>query len=213
MGDPDHSAEPAAASAARGSLSAGAWAAIATLGAAVITGGVTLATHLLPESAADRAAIVTSESAAGNAVGASTTGTATAPTATAPSATVPAATVPAATAPRSVLLDELTGRWTGEVTAGGQTFTMTLDITSTCAEGGPCGTMTTNLLPCVGDVTLVRVRDGRQFDFATVRFSADSSRSCTLRPEGGDYFTLGKDVLAYVTGYDGSVGGTLERVG
>lgn len=208
MGDPDHSAEPAAASAARGSLSAGAWAAIATLGAAVITGGVTLATHLLPESAADRAAIVTSESAAGNAVGASTTGTATAPTATAPSATSPAAT-----APRSVLLDELTGRWTGEVTAGGQTFTMTLDITSTCAEGGPCGTMTTNLLPCVGDITLVRVRDGRQFDFATVRFSADSSRSCTLRPEGGDYFTLGKDVLAYVTGYDGSVGGTLERVG
>lgn len=208
MGDPDHSAEPAAASAARGSLSAGAWAAIATLGAAVITGGVTLATHLLPESAADRAAIVTSESAAGNAVGASTTGTATAPTATAPSATSPAAT-----APRSVLLDELTGRWTGEVTAGGQTFTMTLDITSTCAEGGPCGTMTTNLLPCVGDVTLVRVRDGRQFDFPTVRFSADSSRSCTLRPEGGDYFTLGKDVLAYVTGYDGSVGGTLERVG
>lgn len=197
MGDPDDSARGAGAPAARGGLSASAWAALAALGAAVITGGVTLLTHFLPAGSTGAPAAEAPERISQGTVSAVASATGTG--------------MPTGTAPRSALLDQLTGRWTGQVTAGLQTFTMTLDVTGSCAQGKPCGTMTTNLLPCVGDITLVRINDGPQFDFATVRYSADSSTSCPLRPRGGDYFTLGADVLAYRAGYDGSVGGTLHR--
>jgi hypothetical protein len=198
VGNPEHPTSDANAPPSRRALSASAWAALTALGAAAITGGVTLVTHFIPgEDAAPPSAVAPDPGALPSPRGSTSSKSATS----------------AVDAPRSALLDQLTGRWSGEVRAGLQDFTMTLDITSTCAEGGPCGTMTTNLLPCVGDITLVRVRDGPEFDFATVRFRPGSSASCALRPQGGDYFTLGADVLAYVTGYDGSVRGTLERVG
>ena len=73
--------------------------------------------------------------------------------------------------------------------------------------------MTTDLLPCIGNITLVRLNDGPQFDFATRSFGPGSSASCRLRPHGGDYFTLGDDFMTYVTGYDGSVSGILRLVG
>lgn len=205
MGNPEHPASDTAAPTRHGGLSAQAWAALTALGAAAITGAVTLVTHFLPGDDAGPPAAVAPDAGGLQSPRASTSSTPVAPS------PLGSATQPVA-APRSTLLDQLTGRWSGEVSAGLQRFTMTLDITSTCAEGGPCGTMTTNLHGCVGDIVLVRVRDGPEFDFATVRFRPGSSASCSLRPNGGDYFTLGADVLTYATGYDGSRNGTLDRV-
>jgi len=98
------------------------------------------------------------------------------------------------------------------VAADGRSFTMVLDIPASCAEGMPCGTMTTDLYGCVGDLVLVRINDGPQFDLATVDFREGSSSSCELRTGGGDYFTMGRDVLVYAAGYDGGRSGTLRRV-
>lgn len=187
-----------------GELSAAAWATVGTIGAAIVAGLVTLVTVYVPARGP----------VAGIPVGA--------PESFAPSRVVSApqspvesstATPAAPVVPRSSLLDQLTGRWQGEVQAEGQTFTMTLDIPGTCAEGRPCGTMTTDLHGCVGDLVLMRINDGPQFDLATVDFLEGSSSSCELRPGGGDYFTMGRDVLVYATGYDGSRGGRLRRVG
>ena len=188
-------------------LSASAWAAVAALGAAAITGAVTLMTHFLPPP----------ETPDPQSVSAASTSDARSddePSSSQPSASTPTAvpTATAGTAPRSALLDELTGTWSGPARSGAQKFTMTLVVTGDCVEGGPCGTLTTDLLPCVGNITLVKIDDGPAFDFATGSFSSDSSSSCTLRLEGGDYFTLGDDVLSYATGYDGGLRGTLHRV-
>ena len=189
----------------KGELSGAAWAAVGTIGAAVVAGVVTLVTFYLPGRGPE-------------------VGVPAAPTpgenAPSPVVSVPirsprvSATVSssAPVVPRSSLLDQLTGRWQGQVSAAGQKFTMTLDIPDTCAEGIPCGTMTTDLQGCVGILVLVRMNDGPQFDLATVDFHEGSSSSCELRPGGGDYFTLGKDVLVYAAGYDGSRGGRLRRV-
>jgi hypothetical protein len=127
------------------------------------------------------------------------------------SVTVATATT-TAPAPRSALLELLTGSWSGEAHSGTLTYRIALEITDACVERGACGTMTTNLLPCVANITLVGITDGPEFDFATGSFGPGSSGSCTLRPQGGDYFVLGDDVLTYQTGYDGSIGGTLRRV-
>ncbi|GAA2115365.1 hypothetical protein [Nocardioides bigeumensis] len=193
-----------------GGLSASAWAAVAALGAAAITGAVTLTTHFLPppETPDPQSVAAASTSDAGSDDDE--------PTSDQPSAATPSATATAmataGSAPRSALLDELTGTWSGPARSGVQKFTMTLVVTSDCVEGGPCGTLTTDLLPCVGNITLVKIDDGPAFDFATGSFSSDSSSSCKLRLEGGDYFTLGDDVLSYATGYDGGLRGTLHRV-
>jgi hypothetical protein len=198
MDDSVHPSERAEASTGRSGLSTNAWAAIAAIGAAVITGAVTLVTHFLPSNEAP-----TSQSVA--AVSVTTSG--------ADATSSPRSTGSAAPAPRSALLDRLTGTWSGQARAGATPYTITLEITGSCVELGPCGTMTTDLLPCVGNITLVRVNDGPQFDFATRSFAPGSSASCQLRPQGGDYFTLGDDFMTYVTGYDGSVNGTLRLVG
>jgi len=188
----------------REGVSTAAWAALGTVGAAVVAGIVTLVTVYLPAApqAAGPAAVPSS--------GGRPPQPATAPaSATAEPTTEP----PAPQVPRSSLLVDLTGRWQGKVTAEGQTFTMILDIPDTCAEGMSCGTMTTDLHGCVGDLVLVRINDGPQFDLATVDFHEGSSASCELRPGGGDYFTMGREVLVYATGYDGSRSGTLRPVG
>lgn len=203
MAEPEDPDETAAATSARGGRSTGMWAAVATLGAAAITGAVSLTTHFLPPSEApdDQSATALSTRDASS----ETTTPADSPsTAThAPSS---------GSAPRSALLEKLTGTWSGQVMSGSEPFTLTLVITSSCVEGGPCGTMTSDLLPCVGNITLVKIDDGPAFDFATGSFTSDSSSSCDLRTGGGDYFVLGDDVLSYKTGYDGSLHGTLRRV-
>lgn len=189
----------------QGELSVAAWAAVGTIGAAVVAGAVTLVTFYVPARgpvAGVPAATPPTENAP-TAVGSAPLGS---------PAVTETVTSSAPMVPRSSLLDQLTGRWQGQVTAAGQRFTMTLDIPETCAEGMPCGTMTTDLQGCVGDLVLVRMNDGPQFDLATVDFHEGSSSSCELRPGGGDYFTLGKDVLVYAAGYDGSRGGRLRRV-
>jgi len=180
----------------RGGLSASGWAAVTALGAAAITAAVTLLTHFLPP--------------AGGQQGAQEQVVATSPRA---AARTPAPTPAPAPAPQSALLDRLTGTWSGPARSGSVRYTMTLVVTGSCAEGRPCGTMTTDALPCVGAITLVAIEDGPSFDFATGSFTPDSSASCALRPGGGDYFVLGDDVLSYRTGYDGGTSGTLRRVG
>ena len=188
-------------------LSASAWAAVAALGAAAITGAVTLMTHFLPppETPDPQSVSAASTSDAGSDDEASSSEPSDSTTSATPTAT-------AGTAPRSALLDELTGTWSGPARSGAQKFTMTLVVTGDCVEGGPCGTLTTDLLPCIGNITLVKIDDGPAFDFAIGSFSSDSSSSCDLRIGGGDYFTLGDDVLSYATGYDGGLRGTLHRV-
>lgn len=207
MGEPDTSSETAAAKPARGGLSANAWGAITALGVAMITGVVTLVTHFVPS---------TDTPSSPGVVVASTTSIAVTPS-PGTLATLPTGPVsPAGSAspvPRSALLDRLTGTWSGDARSGTTPYRITLRIPATCIERGPCGTMTTDLLPCVGNLTLVGVNDSPQFDFATGSFAAGSSSSCQLRPQGGDYFTLGDDVLTYQTGYDGGTSGTLRRVG
>lgn len=189
----------------RRDLSAAAWTAVGTIGAAMVAGVVTLVTVYFPAAPGP----VTAVPAATSADSAPPDIAPTPPPSTA--GTQAPSTAPGV--PRSALLDQFTGRWQGEVTADGNAFTMTLDIPSTCAEGMPCGTMTTDLHGCVGDLVLVRINDGPQFDLATVDFHDGSSSACQLRPGGGDYFTLGRDVLVYATGYDGGRSGRLRRVG
>ncbi|GAA2487803.1 hypothetical protein [Terrabacter carboxydivorans] len=199
MGDPEQRPTGPAASGpdGHGGLSASGWAAVTALGAAAITAAVTLVTHFVPSS-------VPPQQVVGEAVSPS-------PTAGAPvSAPVPSSSV---TSPRSGLLTRLAGTWSGPARSGSQRYTMTLVVTSSCAEGLPCGTLTTDLLPCVGPISLVRINDGPEFDFATGSFSADSSPSCALRTNGGDYFLMGTDVLTYRTGYDAGLSGTLRRRG
>ncbi len=178
---------------------AAAWTALGTIGAAVVAAVVTLVTVYLPSSpqVAGQPAAPASRVPP--------------PAATSSPSVTPAATVPPV--PRSSLLVAFGGRWQGEVSAGGLSYTMTLDIPDDCAEGLPCGTMTTDLYGCVGELVLVRIGDGPQFDLATVDFTEGSSSSCELRPDGGDYFTMGRDVLVYAAGYDGSRRGTLRRIG
>jgi hypothetical protein len=193
-----------AASPAKGGLSASGWAAVAALGAAAITGAVTLATHFLPpQQAVDQPSALTGSSTSRDSES----------TAAESSSTVDTPTPSSSAAPRSALLEKVTGTWTGPAKSGSQRFTMTLVITSTCVEGGPCGTLTTDLLPCVGNITLVKIEDGPALNFSTGSFSSDSSSSCQLRLDGGDYFRVGDDVLSYATGYDGGLSGTLHRVG
>ena len=192
-------------------LSASAWAAVAALGAAAITGAVTLMTHFLPppETPDPQSVAAASTSDADGGLPTSETSES---VPTASSLVTPTVSPSAGEAPRSALLEELTGTWSGPARSGAQKFTMTLVVTGDCVEGGPCGTLTTDLLPCVGNITLVKIDDGPAFDFATGSFSDDSSSSCHLRIGGGDYFTLGDDVLSYATGYDGGLRGTLHRV-
>ena len=195
--------EQTAASPTSGGFSASGWAAVAALGAAAITGAVTLMTHFLPPPEAHDQ----QSGAAG-----SSTGGGSKATAAESSPRVDTPTPSSGAAPRSALLQKVAGTWAGPAQSGSQRFTMTLLITSTCVEGGPCGTLTTDLLPCVGNITLVKIDDGPALDFATGSFSSDSSSSCELRIDGGDYFRVGDDVLSYATGYDGGLRGTLYRV-
>jgi hypothetical protein len=197
MGDLQEPAGPSATK-GRGGLSVTGWAAVTALGAAGITAAATLVTHFVPPAGPPQQAVGAS----------SLTGSGAGPT---PLPARPATPAPAPVpAPRSTLLEQLTGTWTGPARAGSRPFTLTLVVTSTCAEGEACGTLTSDLLPCVGNIRLVRIGDGPSFEFATGSFGDGSSASCELRP-GGDYFVLGDDVLAYRTGYDGSLSGTLRR--
>jgi hypothetical protein len=186
-----------------GGLSASAWTAVAALGAAAITGAVTLMTHFLPPP---------EDNDQQSAAAGSSTGAGSEATAAESSSRVDSPTPSSGAAPRSALLKKVAGTWSGPAQSGSQHFTMTLVITSTCVEGGPCGTLTTDLLPCVANITLVKIDDGPALDFATGSFSRDSSSSCELRIDGGDYFRIGDDVLSYATGYDGGRRGTLYRV-
>ena len=195
--------EQTAGSPTSGGLSASGWAAVAAIGAAAITGAVTLMTHFLPPPEA--------QDQQSGAAGSSTGGGSEA-TAAESSSRVDTPTPSSGAAPRSALLKKVAGTWSGPAQSGSQRFTMTLLITSTCVEGGPCGTLTTDLLPCVGNITLVKIDDGPALDFATGSFSSDSSSSCELRIDGGDYFRVGDDVLSYAAGYDGGLRGTLYRV-
>ena len=192
-----------AASPASGGFSASGWAAVAAIGAAAITGAVTLTTHFLPPPEA--------HDQQPGAVGSSTGGGSEA-TAAESSSSGDTPTPSPGAAPRSALLKKVAGTWSGPAQSGSQRFTMTLVITSTCVEGGSCGTLTTDLLPCVGNITLVKIDDGPTLDFAIGSFTRDSSSSCELRIDGGDYFRVGDDVLSYATGYDGGLRGTLYRV-
>ena len=202
MTEPDE-LEQTPASSTSGGLSASGWAAVAALGAAAITGAVTLMTHFLPPSEAHDQQSAAAGSSTGE--GAETS------TAESPSR-VDTASPSSGPAPRSALLEKVTGTWSGPAQSGSQRFTMTLIITNSCVEGGPCGTLTTDLLPCVGNITLVKIDDGPALDFATGSFSRDSSSACELRIDGGDYFRVGDDVLSYATGYDGGLRGTLYRI-
>ena len=196
-----HKPHRSAASSGRGAgLSAAGWALLMAVCAVVITGGVTVLTHFLPPGGTglDETAVTSAAS-----------GPASARAAVADALLTPAP-VPVPP-PRSAALEQLTGTWTGLAGTGSRRIPMTLVVTGECTEGHACGTLTTDLPACVGNLTLVRVAAGPVFDFATLSYAPGSSSACEPHPDG-DRFVLGDDVLAYHTEHGEGASGRLHRV-
>lgn len=170
--------------------------------ALAITGGVSVLTRLLPPAATapDLPAGASSNIAA----------TASKPGTTADDALLTPAPAPVPP-PRSAALEGLTGTWTGLARVGAQRMPITLVVTDSCSEGGPCGTLSTDAPACVGNLTLVNVTDGPVFEFGTRTYAPGSSPSCVPHADG-ELFVLGDDVLAYRTELGDGGSGRLTRV-
>jgi hypothetical protein len=181
-------------------LSASAWAALAAIGAAVVTGGVTLLTHFLPAAEPGSASLGAATSV-GSSVPSTTVaglvGTAT-PTSSAPPVT-------------SEALRQFVGTWSGPASDGSVSGTLTLTVLPSCTIGGPCGTMVSTLYGCQWDIDLVTIRDGPQLRVATVRLASGDPGACALHPPGDD-FQVGRGQLVYSTGYDSSTQGLLTKM-
>jgi len=167
-------------------LSKEAWVAISTIGAALITGIVTLIIHLAPAK----------------------------PVATA--GPTPAPTASASTSPQvpaGVTADSIAGKWLGTATDGsGVTFQVRLEIRKGCGINERCGSISVSHVPCYGEVFLERARD-ENFEFRTANFYGESDHDkCVAGP--GELFHLRPDgKLDYSTNYGNDAKGVLERLG
>lgn len=169
-------------------ISGEAWTAIGVIGAAVITGVVTLLIHVIPSSGSPStptSGAVPTKSAA-SAATSQTTGADSSPVA------------------------QMIGSWKGTAThTDGTVFRITLDITQYCRlKGEPCGSIAVPDVPCYGDVYLENVNNG-DVEFKVQNFKAGSSPQC--KPGAGEHFSLKPDgSLAYYASYDDSHG-TLKK--
>lgn len=169
---------------ARRGLSKEAWGAITAVAVALITGAVTLATHVWSPSRAP------------------------APTPAAAPATVAAPTpMPAPAAPS---VEALAGRWQGNATgAGGVAFRVEVEIVPGCRAGVRCGEIMVASVPCRGALYL-QATQGDDFEFRVQDFIAPSGREC--QPGAGEHFQLQPDgTLVYVTSYEPRVRAVLTR--
>lgn len=177
---------PAPAPPSQGGLSKEAWVAIGTLGAALITGAVTLVIHLYPQTPAHDSAAAASP---------------------APSTT--SAPIPA---PKSTDdADSIAGKWLGQATdAGGKSFLITLQIRKACGLNERCGSISVSHVPCYGEAFLEKIDNG-DFEFRVANFYGDSNRKL-CQPGAGEHFRLRSDgKLLYTTTYEPRAEGLLKR--
>jgi hypothetical protein len=167
---------------ARKGLSGEAWAAIGVLGAALITGAVTLLVHVLPGP--------DTPSAPPAAVSANPT------TGAAQSPTTGAGDSPVA---------QMIGSWKGTAKgAGTATFKITLDVSRYCQLRELCGSIAILDVPCYGDIYLENA-SGQDVEFKVQDFKAGSSSQCT--PGAGEHFRLAADgSLSYYASYNDAHG-------
>jgi hypothetical protein len=166
----------------RRGLSKEAWVAVGGIGAAVITGIVTLLVHLIPP--AQHSPV----SAPG-----------------APLTPSPAPSVVASA------IDAIAGKWEGMAQdSNGAAFQVTLEIKETCALGQLCGSIGVSHVPCYGQVFLENV-DNDEVEFRVANFDERSDRT-NCRPGAGEHFRLRPDGrLAYRTTYEPIARGVLKR--
>jgi hypothetical protein len=163
-----------------------AWAAIGAIGAALITGVVTLLIYVLPDRHTPPAG----------------------------SGTPPPASASVSTAPSAAggdTVSAMAGKWRGTARDGvGVTFQVTLEVTTSCVLDQPCGSIGVSHVPCYGQIFLVGV-DGDEVEFRVADFTTNSNRE-VCQPGAGERFRLRPDGrLAYRTTYEPVANGTLER--
>lgn len=174
---------------ATGGLSQGAWVAIGTIGAALITAIVALLTHMLPQTSPAPTPTVTP---------------------------IPAVSAAAATpSPRSLAstADAIAGKWAGMAkNSEGTSFEITLDVRKSCVLNDRCGSISVSHVPCEGEVFLEDIQDGN-FEFRVANFYGKSNRA-VCQPGAGEIFKLRSDgKLAYMATYEPGTQGILERIG
>jgi hypothetical protein len=172
----------------RRSLSKEAWVAVGGIGAAVITGIVTLIIHLTP--AAESSTVST------------------------PAGPIPATSTSTATSPvtaSSSVIKSMVGNWQGDARdSTGTTFRITLKIQPGCRPGPVCGSIGVSHVPCYGQVFLESLTND-EVEFRVANFDKRSNRS-RCQPGAGELFRLRPDgKLAYRTTYAPIAQGVLDR--
>jgi hypothetical protein len=162
-------------------ISKEAWVAVSGIGAAVITGLVTLLTYVLPPGQhppvpASSTAVTGSSSATGGAP-----------------------------------VDRIAGSWKGTAKdANGTVFEITLDVDSGCTLDQRCGSISVSHVPCYGQIFLAAV-DGDEVEFRVGNFDGRSDRAVCQPGAGEHFRLQPDGRLAYRTTYDPHAVGTLER--
>jgi len=175
-------------------LSQGAWVAIGTIAAALITGAVALLTHVLPAASPSSPLTVSASPS---------------PTPTVASST-PSPVPPSL--PSTTTADAIAGKWAGTAKdSNGTSFQITLDVRNSCALKERCGSISVSHVPCEGEVFLEKV-EGDDFEFQVSNFYGRSNRD-VCQPGSGEHFRLRPDgKLAYSTTYEPEAQGILTRV-
>ena len=179
----------------KGGLSQGAWVAIGTLGAALISGLIALLIHLLPATPPPAQSI-------------------TSPTSSPISSTsVPPATAAPSPSPVAANADAIAGKWSGTAKTGeGISFQITLEVKKSCALSQRCGSISVSHVPCEGEIFLEKIQDN-VFEFNVSNFFGRSNRD-VCQPGAGELFRLRSDgKLSYTTTYEPGTEGVLERTG
>ena len=174
-------------------LSQGAWVAIGTIAAALITGTVAVLTHVLPAASPSPTPTVASSPSSTSTVASSTP---------APSPS---------SRPLITTADAIAGKWAGTAKDNkGTSFQITLDVRSSCEIKERCGSISVSHVPCEGEVFLEKV-EGEDFEFHVSNFYGRSNRD-VCQPGSGEHFRLRPDgKLAYSTTYEPLAQGILTR--
>ena len=170
-------------------LSQGAWVAIGTMAAALITGTFALVTHLMPPQPSPS------------------------PTPT-PNIATPTSTPSATSRPSATTADAIAGNWSGTAKdSNGASFQITLDVRKACSLKQRCGSISVSHVPCEGEIFLEKLEDDNGFEFQVSNFYGSSNRD-VCQPGAGEHFRLRSDgKLIYTTSYEPTAEGVLERVG
>ena len=176
-------------------LSQGAWVAIGTIGAALVTASVALVTHLMPQTPPTPTPTPTPTTVS------STPTTVLSTPAPSPSA-----------ASQQTTADAIAGKWAGMAKNNeGSAFQITLEVRRFCALNERCGVISVSHVPCEGEVFLDNVKEDT-FEFRVDNFYGRSNRA-VCQPGAGELFRLRPDgKLAYTTSYDAGMQGLLDKI-